>query len=431
MQLVYNILFVGTGFFWLPVFMLTLIHPKRRATLRQRLGCSGRAATTKAIVPFSKRPIWIHALSVGEVLSAEPLVKRVLQHLSTHPVVISVSTRTGMEMAHRLFDSQVQRIIYYPYDFILSVKQVIDRVDPQTVVIVETDIWPNFLFHLHQRGVPVLWANARISDATLKGYRKLGRFARTLLNTFCRIGAQSQLDTERLAVLQLPQDKVVLTGNIKFDQEACAAPAEFERQQRAALGLDPDRRVLVAGSTHAGEEAPLISSFMELKQQFNKLIMILAPRDPLRADSVANLCRGKGLSVGFLSSLTTPVFANDVWIVNALGLLRQLYAIADIAVVGGSFVAQGGHNPLEPAVYAKPLLFGQDMRDFNNMAQLLVKNKAAIQIESSKLCVTIAGLLKDAQLRQYMGAQALKVFNSNQGAVDKTMTMIKHALDIE
>lgn len=174
----------------------------------------------------------------------------------------------------------------------------------------------------------------------------------------------------------------------------------------------------------------LISSFAELKTQFSKLIMVLAPRDPLRADSVAKLCRGKDLTVGFLSSLSTSADANDIWIVNTIGLLRRLYAIADIAVVGGSFVAQGGHNPLEPAVYGKPLVFGPDMSDFNTVAQLLVKSKAALQIESSDLRVTIAGLLQDAQRRQQMGAQALKVFNVNQGAVNKSVAMIKHALNI-
>lgn len=429
MQVAYNILFMGTAVLWLPFFMLTLLHPKRRATIRHRLGWMA-GTTPKAVDSLPKRPIWIHALSVGEVLSAEPLVKSVLQHLSTHPVVFSVSTRTGMEMARRLFEGHVQQIIYYPYDFIFSVRRIVESVDPHLVVIVETDIWPNFLFHLKQRGVPVLWVNARISRATLKGYRALGRFARTLLDTFFRIGAQSNLDVDRLTVLKLPQDKVMLTGNMKFDQETCPEPGEVDRQLRTQLGIHPDQMVLVAGSTHAGEETVLISSFAELKTQFSKLIMVLAPRDPLRAESIAKLCRGKDLTVGFLSSLSTSADANDIWIVNTIGLLRRLYAIADIAVVGGSFVAQGGHNPLEPAVYGKPLLFGPDMSDFNTVAQLLVTSKAALQIESSDLYAAMAGLLQDAQRRQHMGAQALKVFNVNQGAVDKSVAIINHALNI-
>lgn len=426
-QLLYNVVFIGITALGAPFFILTLIRPKRRVTVRHRLGGLDCCVKQSGGMP-SMQPIWIHALSVGEVLSAEPLVLRVLEHLATHPVVISVSTQTGMETARRLFDDKVQKIFYYPYDFTFSVRQVVDRVDPLLVVVVETDIWPNFLFHLKRRGVPVLWVNARISSATFKGYRILGRFARIVLDTFFRIGAQSNQDADRLAVLQLPEDKVMLTGNVKFDQEGCVAPEEVDRRIRMDLKIDPDRQILVAGSTHAGEEALFLSCFAELKLQFKKLSILLAPRDPLRAESITKLCSAKGLTFGYISDLNTSVASCDVWIVNAIGLLRQLYAIADIAVVGGSFVAQGGHNPLEPAAYAKPILFGPDMSDFSAVAQLLLRNYAAMQIQSEDLEGTIAGLLNDASHRQRMGAQALKVFNVNKGAVDKTLTMIEHAL---
>ncbi len=431
MQLLYNAIMVSGTAAGLPVLMASLLRPKRRATMLYRLGWKCDRIKSD-LAAETKKPIWIHALSVGEVISAEPLVERLHQKLPEHPLVFSTSTQTGMATAQRLYGGMVQSIFYYPYDYLFAVHRITRMVDPRLVVIVETDLWPNFLFHLKKKGVPAVWVNARISANTYKGYRLLGDFARSVIDTFAQIGAQSNMDADRLAFLELPADKVELTGNVKFDQTGCGDPVVFGRQLRKDLGIEPAQPVLVFGSTHPGEEEAALGLFLQLKQQHTDLVLILAPRDPGRADSVAKLFREKKVSVKFLSSLKVEagsVFC-DVRIVNTIGLLRDLYAVADIAFVGGSLVSQGGHNPLEPAAFGKPVLFGSDMSDFSSVARLLLRNYAAVQTDADGLYTVVAGLLKDAPLREQMGRQALKVFNVNKGAVDKTMAAIENALSL-
>lgn len=431
MPLWYNLLWVLGGLIGWPFFLMTLVQPKRRATFLYRLAWRTGVPSADG---RGHPPIWIHALSVGEVASAEPIIDRLRRCLPHQPLVFSTSTQTGMQTARRLFTGKVQSIFYYPYDLIFSVERVMHRVRPALVLIVETDIWPNFLFSLKRRGVPALLVNARLSNGSFRGYRLFGGFSRKVLGAFAGIGAQSDADASRFVCLGACAAKVVVTGNVKFDQKSSDAPVAEGRDLRVLMGINAGRAVLLLGSTHPGEETEGLGVFLRLKERLRDPLLIVVPRDPGRAAAIEKLVRARGLSVRLLSALAYDAAHDrcDVLVVNTIGLLRRLYAVADVTFVGGSLVRGGGHNPLEAAAYGKPILFGPDMSDFSAIADRLLHAGAAIRVHnSSEWHRTAAALLAAPGLRERMGRQALRVFESNKGAVDKTMRMIAQTVSAD
>lgn len=431
MVIFYNTVQILILLLGLPLWLAAMIRPKRRATFLYRLGVKGPYQAQPSRPGSFQRPIWIHALSVGEVMSAQPLVEALDRRLPGIPLVFSASTRTGMQTAHRLFGGKVRSLFYFPYDFFLSVRRVAGVINPCLVVIVETDIWPNFLDHLKQRRVPVVWVNARLSAGTFRGFRMMGKFSRRLLNDFNGIGAQSPWDADRLRDLGIPPEKIHITGNVKFDQPEDKSDRYEGDAMKKALGIPTGRRILIMGSTHPGEEEIGLAVYNDLRRAFDDLMIIVAPRDPDRAGAVLARAQAMGMKGGFLSSLTTAAKGDpcEVLVVNTMGLLRPLYGLADIAFVGGSLVAQGGHNPLEPAAWAKPILFGPDMSDFNAVAHMLEQGGGAVRVAGlPQLRREMEKMLADAPLRVRRGQLALKVFQSNKGAVDKTLLLVAQAL---
>lgn len=432
MLILYNTVQIFLLLLGLPLWLAAMIRPKRRATFLQRLGWKIATRAQQSAGGELQRPIWIHALSVGEVMSAEPLVDALRRQVPAVPMVFSVSTLTGMQTAQRLYGEKVETLVYFPYDLLLSVQRIAGAVSPRLVVIVETDIWPNFLHYLNRRRIPALWVNARISTATLRGFRLLGPFSRKVLNIFAGVGAQSHLDAHRLHLLGLPPEKVHLTGNVKFDQPVDGSRLPEGPELRQAMGIPTGRRVVIMGSTHPGEEETGLALFLELKRMFHDLLMIIVPRDPGRAGAVLDQARAKGLSGGTLSCLeySAENDSREVLVVNTIGLLRRLYGLADIAFVGGSLVPQGGHNPLEPAACARPILFGPDMSDFNAVAELLEHGGGAIRVaDRHQFRHEMERLLADPLLRDRMGRQALRVFQCNKGAVAKTVALVTQTLE--
>ncbi len=427
LPLIYNLTSLAAGMIGLPFLMMTLVKPKRRSTVLQRMGLS----RSKLLSPIKGRPVWIHALSVGEVISAEPIVEKMLSVLHDRPLVLSASTLTGYETAQRLFANKVASIFYYPYDIIFSVRRAIGVINPIFMVIVETDIWPNFMYCLKRRNIPALLVNGRMSTRSLKGYRMLGTTFRNALEGFDVIAAQSDLDAMRFRRLGMETEKVVVTGNVKFDQQSDTLSRESGESLRLTLGISPDCRVILFGSTHQGEEEIIIDAIVALKGSQVHLLAVIVPRDPGRSDRVAKMVQIKGLKSSFLSSLS-PLQKHqggDVWIVNTIGILRKLYSVADIAFIGGSLVKEGGHNPIEAAAAGKPILFGSDMSDFLEAAQILESRGAANRVnDSGDMRSGIYRLLTDDSLRRRMGRNAYSVFRENQGAVDKTMTLISRLI---
>jgi len=365
---------------------------------------------------------------VGEVISAVPLVKRLKERSHTRHIVFSASTKTGFDIANQYFNDSVKGIFYFPYDLKFSVKHVVEKIAPDVVVIVETDIWPNFLFEMKKRQTPVVLVNARLSNKSFAGYKRFDFFAKPLFLSFANICTQSVEDANRFQSLGVPSQRTTVTGNIKFDQEFQFLSTEEIEDLRKWLQIQPSQKVLVAGSTHNGEESILVDAFSKMKTEFKDLLLVVIPRDPERAKSVYRIFQTAGFSVGLIKEMEKPSEGHrfDVMVVGLMGILKKLYAIADIAFIGGSLIACGGHNPLEPALFEKPIIFGQDMSDFAEISKLLVDSGGALSVyDSASLCEAAAILIRDDKKAIEIGKRARQVFNANKGAVEKTMKVIK------
>ncbi len=303
--------------------------------------------------------------------------------------------------------------------------------NPALVLIVETDIWPNFMHEINRRQVPVLLVNARLSERSLRGYRLFSFIFRPLFSSFTGICAQSGLDAGRFSMLGLHPEKIYQTGNLKFDPPP-RDPSELTGNAlRQTLGIDPDRPVVVAGSTHEGEEKLLLGAMRQLKSRHPTPAMILAPRDPARAASVYRLTREFGLSAGLLSDVMRAPGNRDmeVIVVDLMGRLRSLYALAEVAFVGGSLVRQRGHNPLEPAAWGKPVLFGPDMRDFLSISRDFLSAGAALTVQDTgTFCRTVNRLLDNRRETEEMGQRALDIYRSQGGAAERIAELVGELL---
>ncbi|MEA3416134.1 MAG: 3-deoxy-D-manno-octulosonic acid transferase, partial [Thermodesulfobacteriota bacterium] len=407
---------------------LVLATDKRRKTVLHRLGLTPlpKAISQNRSQKRDNRPIWIHALSVGEVLSAVPLIKELKSCFKHQDIVFSASTKTGFEIASNLLKENVTSIFFFPYDLLISVKHIAAKVEPAIVIIVESDIWPNFLFEMKKRNVPVILVNARLSRRSYFGYKRFLFFFRRLFLSFSKICVQSSEDAHRFSLLGIPPGRITITGNIKFDQQYDFAGREEIDKLRQSLLIKPSQKILLAGSTHYGEEAILLDAFSRLKKKYSDLILVIVPRNPDRAGSVCRICKSAGLFAVIMSELEEKKPEPDVIVVDRIGILKMLYATADIAFVGGSLVRCGGHNPLEPAAFSRPIIFGPNMSDFADISDMLVESGGAISVNDAEgIYNIISELLTDNQKAGEMGSMAFKVFNSNKGAVDKTLNVIK------
>lgn len=411
------------------IIPIVLLSKKRRKTFLQRLGV--KRLPENILSKSDKKPIWVHALSVGEVLSSVPLVMKLKERFKDKRIVFSASTKTGFEIANKLFKKNVDSIFFFPFDLLFSVKYIAGKIDPAIVIIVESDIWPNFLFEMKKRNVPVILINARLSNRSFKGYKRFSFISNKLFLSFAKICTQSIEDAKRFMLLGIPSNMISTTGNIKFDQTYDPVSEEEIEILKQSMNIQPFKKILMAGSTHEGEESILIDAFSRIRKDFADTVLIVVPRNPERARSVLKLCKSAGFS-----SVLMKGFENidkdekfDVIIVDVIGILKKLYAIADVAFVGGSLVDLSGHNPLEPAAFSKPIIFGQYMSDFTHISQMLVDSGGAVQIQNTNsLYETIAGIFSDSVKAQNMGEKAFKVFNANKGAVDKTLKVIESQL---
>ncbi len=412
------------------IIPIILLSEKRRKTFLRRLGVK---RLPENILFKMDKPIWIHALSVGEVFSSVPLVMKLKERFSDKRIVFSASTKTGFEIANKLFKKNVDSIFFFPFDLLFSVKYITGKIDPAIVIIVESDIWPNFLFEMKKRHVPVILINARLSNRSFKGYKRFSFIFNKLFLSFAKICTQSIEDARRFMLLGIPSNMISTTGNIKFDQPYDpVSEKEIELLKQSMHIYQPVKKILMAGSTHEGEESILIDAFSRIRKDFADTVLVVVPRNPERARSVLKLCKSAGFS-----SILMKDFKNidkdekfDVIIVDVIGILKRLYAIADVAFVGGSLVDLSGHNPLEPAAFSKPIIFGQYMSDFAHISQMLVDSGGAVQVENANsLYETIADILSDSDKARNMGEKAFRVFNANKGAVEKTLKVIEYQLN--
>lgn len=422
----YHILITAVFLLVLPLLpFLWLFSGKRRANLVQRLGwCTGIEQRAGP-----QRPVWIHALSVGEVKSALPLVMGVHEHFPDTPIVFTVSTRTGYDTACTLFfqtaSPMVSQLAYFPFDLPWAVARVRNRIDPAWVCLVETDLWPGFLHAMARKNIPVVLANARLSCRAVDGYRRLGPAISLFFSGLTHVLAQTRRDLERFKSLGIPESRLTVTGNIKFDQPVKTLGDEQRTALEKWFHLTGTYRLWIAGSTHPDEELLLWEVFQQVRQSVPGLKLLLAPRDPARCVRVAAEIVKKGGNPVLLSTTRKRPEDTEVMLLDCLGVLASAYAVCDAAFIGGSLVPCGGHNPLEPAMFGKPVFFGPHMEDFAEVADLLTARKGAVQVENAEsLACHLTDLLTQPDRAAKMGHNAFAVLQENAGAVARTLTVL-------
>jgi 3-deoxy-D-manno-octulosonic-acid transferase len=401
------------------LFPVWLLIRKRRKTLFKRLGWEQYPRTERSL----HKPVWIHALSVGEVLSAGRLIEHVRTAIGDRPLYLSVSTLSGFAIATERFSRFCDGLFYFPYDAIFSVRRCLNQIEPALFVLIETDIWPGFLAELRQRQIPCLLVNGRLSPDSFRMYRSLRLLFEPAFNTFRWVYPQSPGEAERFLALGLEPGRLRRTGNLKFDVALSAPGEKALAALRQELNIPPDSRILIAGSTHPGEELMIRAVFLKLREEFPSLRLILVPRRPERGAEVRGLFRKDGVETALLSrpGSSPPV----VVIVDRMGYLSRLYSLADVAVIGGSFVPKGGQNPIEPAACGTPILFGPDMHDFPDVSRWLVEDGGAVEVRDEyELYAQLRQLLADPHRVQMMGDRARRVVTDNQGTTVKIVADI-------
>ncbi len=443
MILIYHIL-VSAGFVLaLPFLPLVwLFSRKRRASLVQRLGARTGFAKKK---PGTSR-IWVHALSVGEVRSAIPLVRALAEgtldselgqgQFKAGEIIFTASTKTGFETAQSLLgtgeNKLVSQIGYFPFDLWFSILKVVRIIEPDLVCLVETDYWPAFLNIMKKKKIPVVLANARMSVSSLKGYNRLGPLKPLFFSPFSHVMAQTPRDKDRFGALGIARDRILVAGNMKFDQGDLADDGTKENRLRSMLGIRGDDRVWIAGSTHEGEETIILEVFARLRKELGDLRLILAPRDPERCKALSHgIQRHNTHGFVFWSDLekgscTGQSHGRELVLMDVMGVLAPSYAVCDLAFIGGSLVPLGGHNPLEPAMFGKPVLFGPHMTDFQGVADLLKKGKGAMEVAGAdELEAGVKKLLEYPEFRDRMGRAGARIFRVNSGAVGRTVAILE------
>lgn len=427
MLLIYNFLMLAAICALSPVWIpLVALREKHRRTFFKRLFMPAiTGAKNRAQCAANSHRIWIHALSVGEVLSAEPLVKALANKYGRAHLIFTTSTHTGFQTANRVIAAHVGAVRHFPYDTLFSVKRALNVIQPGQVVIVETDIWPNFLCGLNQNRIPVFLVNARLSDRSFRGYKRIGFLMAPLLAVFSRICVQTEADLQRFREIGVSDEKLTAVGNIKFDQAPVSIALEERRHLSHLFKLSPGTPVWVAGSTHPGEEEVLADACRQIRSSGIATRLMVAPRDPGRANDVCGIFNRAGIQAMTLGQMEKQPEATDVVAIDRIGILRQLYALADVAFVGGSLVRAGGHNPLEPASVAKPVLFGPHTDDFRWICRSLESAGGALRVcDSQQLAAAVGELILDKEKNSLIGERACAVFRNNRGAVERTLAAI-------
>lgn len=370
--------------------------------------------------------VWFHAVSVGEAEALLPLLKRLRQRHPLIPVLITSTTPTGSARVKAALGDSVEHV-YLPYDLPGAMQRFIEHFQPRLAVIMETEIWPNMLYALAEKNIPVYFANARLTEKSARGYRKISALVAVALSRIQGVAAQTQEDARRFVAIGTLPSCVQVTGNIKFDQEIPADLHARGRQLRDTLF--PGRLVWIAGSTHKGEEEQVLQVYAQLQERFPSLLLILVPRHPERFDEVYKLCRDLGLSVARRSAAESCAADTAVYLGDTMGELRLLYAAADIALVGGSLVPVGGHNVLEPAALGVSVLFGTHMLHFREIAVRMLQQGAAIQCRDQQILFKeTAALLADPQRRRELASRGKDFVAGNQGATDRVLAMLERHL---
>jgi 3-deoxy-D-manno-octulosonic-acid transferase len=377
----------------------------------------------------NRQIIWIHAVSVGEAALCTQLIQALEPCVPNAKIVVSCTTTTGMAEYRRKLPSRITKI-YYPLDRRKYVRRALATVNPVAIILLEAEIWPNFLWRAESLRIPVFLANARLSDRSFPRYKRFGWLFRPLFASLAGVSCQSEEDALRLREVGCRPERVHVVGNLKFDSSALTERRDLDaRAMLRQVGVPDDAPVLVAGSTHDGEELLLADIASRLRQKFPKLFLILVPRHFERCGDLGQKLKAKGVRFMFRSAVFADTQlepgAVDCLLVNTTGELKFFYEPASVVFVGKSLTAIGGQNPIEPAALGKPVVFGPHMENFKEISRLLAAKKAAVQVKNAAQLERVLGeLLEQPAVRAELGRHALEVVAENQGAVQRTVTMI-------
>ncbi len=385
-------------------------------SIRERLGF----VDFEGVVPT----VWVHAVSVGEVKAVDSLLGGLRRQFPQKKIVISTTTATGRTLA--LERSDLDRVIYFPLDFPSAVRRCLDRIQPDLIVVAETEIWPNFMRECDRRKIPVFMVNGRISDQSYKQYRLARRWLGRVLRQYRVLGMQSEMDADRIRSIGAPKDKVVVFGNLKYDLRGSVR--ELESMFKATLSQS--QPLIVAAST-AGEEEPLVlEAYRRLRETQPRLKLLIAPRLPERFGEVERMLQSNGSTYVRRSTLTAETKPTDILLLDTIGELTSVFEYATLVFMGGTLVQRGGHNVLEPALFSKPVVFGPHMENFRDMARTFLDARAAIQVaDVDGLVHHVRTLLDSPAAAAEMGRNARQLVENNRGATARFLEAVRVSLD--
>lgn len=421
MYLLYSALLAAGLLISLPYWMFGRRHSKYRDGLSERLG-----KVPAGLQPRSEPAIWVHAVSVGEVLAVSKLVKDLRRRFPKLRVVVSTTTATGQKLAKTHFGDD--SVFYFPLDLAFAIRPYLSVLRPQLIVLAETEFWPNFLRLTHASGARVAVVNARISDRSWPGYRRFHRTLRRVLQNVDLFLAQTSEDASRLCAIGAGAERVHVSGNLKFDLTLPDPPAIVAslRSSFQQAGAGP---VVVCGSTVEGEEGLLLRAFENVLASHPRAVMILAPRRPERFEQVARLLEQLGIRFWRRSLWSGDAIAGGVFLVDTIGELASLYALADVAFVGGSLVPRGGHNIIEPAQHGVPILVGNHTENFRDIVSLFQSQDAVRVVGPAEFPLVLMDLLSNDGERIALGRRAAETLRTQMGATEKTLQALEQLLE--
>lgn len=427
MQLLYNLAAILVVILIIPVFMIRSI---RERGFVERIKQSFGFFPKGALDPVAKKNcIWVHAASVGEIVATSPLIKEFRREFPKSPILVSVVTTSGYEMANRII-KDADSIIYFPLDLPFVSASVFKKIFPRVFLNVETELWPNFLKAARENHVPVMMVNGRISEKSVRHYKYMFSILNDMIGTVKLFAMASGVDAGYVKQLGAPEELVTVTGNTKFDQTYTDVTDAQREKILADMGLTDAKEIFLAGSTHRGEENFVLKAFKAIRENHPKARLIIAPRELLRTREVVALCKAAGFTVGTRTELQKRPPANeDIIILDTIGELGQVYSVGNVIYVGGSLISHGGHNILEPAAHGKAIIVGHHMENFKDLHALFKNRDACITVNNDEeLAAQVKKLFDEPEERRRLEEETIKIVHENRGASRKSAVLLRKML---
>ncbi len=422
---IYNTLLYSISIIASPYFLCKLVFTKKH-----KMGLSQRFGKLPKSLISDGKSVWVHAVSVGEVAAAIPFIDELSKTFPDYKILLSTVTATGNQFAKKI--KNIDGLFFFPFDYSFAVKKALKHINPNIFITFETEIWPNFLKYAQDKKIPCILVNGRISPDSFRRYKKVKFFFKHILKNFSAFCMQTEQDRTRIMELGAEKNKVSITGNTKFDALVSKEEnADVKNKFTKLFGIGKNDKVIIAGSTHKGEEEKVLDAFECICQKVSNILLILAPRHPERFLEVTKLLKDKNINYILRSkSNKTKRQKQNVIILDTIGELSKVYTIANVVFIGGSLVPTGGHNAIEPASLGKPVVFGPYMHNFTESANLLLESKGAIQIaDEAGLAACLLKLILDSEYAEQIGKIAKEIVQKKKGASKRNLEIISRFLN--